>query len=196
MILWLNGAFGAGKTVTAAEIHRRLKDSIIYDPETVGFWLRKQLPKSRTKLYPNFQDDPLWRKINLNVMTELAETYSGTILVPMTLIDPAYYHELIGGLRSTGVEVKHVVLGTSAEVLKKRQHSRFEFSGSWSARHSEKCLKALSAPPFEGYIDTSGMSVRVAAEAVGKAAGLTLEPQGSYLAYLSTKWSAQIGAIR
>ncbi len=23
MILWLNGAFGAGKTVTAAELHRR-----------------------------------------------------------------------------------------------------------------------------------------------------------------------------
>ena len=37
MIVWINGAFGAGKTLTAGEIHRRLPDSVVYDPEDVGY---------------------------------------------------------------------------------------------------------------------------------------------------------------
>lgn len=30
MIIWLNGAFGSGKTQTAYELHRRLRNSYIY----------------------------------------------------------------------------------------------------------------------------------------------------------------------
>ena len=36
MVIWLNGAFGAGKTQTAYELHRRLPDSFVYDPENAG----------------------------------------------------------------------------------------------------------------------------------------------------------------
>jgi chloramphenicol 3-O-phosphotransferase len=40
MIIWLNGAFGAGKTQTAFELHSRIPDSYVFDPEyyeqTVG----------------------------------------------------------------------------------------------------------------------------------------------------------------
>ncbi|MBQ9717880.1 MAG: tunicamycin resistance protein, partial [Clostridia bacterium] len=38
MILWINGTFGSGKTQTAAELHRRIPDSFVYDPENVGYW--------------------------------------------------------------------------------------------------------------------------------------------------------------
>ena len=45
MILWINGAFGSGKTTTAYELHRRLKPlSYVYDPENVGYFLRKNEP--------------------------------------------------------------------------------------------------------------------------------------------------------
>ena len=40
MIIWLNGAFGAGKTQTAYELHRRLPGSYVYDPENAGFFMR------------------------------------------------------------------------------------------------------------------------------------------------------------
>lgn len=37
MIFWVNGAFGAGKTQTSYELHRRIPNSFVYDPENVGF---------------------------------------------------------------------------------------------------------------------------------------------------------------
>jgi hypothetical protein len=42
VIIWINGAFGAGKTALAEELHRRLPDAVLYDPEDVGLMLWKQ----------------------------------------------------------------------------------------------------------------------------------------------------------
>ncbi|MEK4047271.1 hypothetical protein NSU18_27040 [Paenibacillus sp. FSL H8-0048] len=36
VIIWLNGTFGSGKTQTAAELHRRIPDSYVFDPENAG----------------------------------------------------------------------------------------------------------------------------------------------------------------
>lgn len=36
MIVWINGAFGAGKTTLVAELHSRWPDALVYDPEQVG----------------------------------------------------------------------------------------------------------------------------------------------------------------
>ena len=44
VIIWLNGGFGAGKTTLAAELHRRLPDAVVFDPEQVGSMLWKSLP--------------------------------------------------------------------------------------------------------------------------------------------------------
>ena len=33
MILWINGAFGAGKTTTAGLVTKRLEDAKVFDPE-------------------------------------------------------------------------------------------------------------------------------------------------------------------
>jgi 2-phosphoglycerate kinase len=44
MIIWINGAFGVGKSHTSAELVRRLDNTFLFDPEKVGFFLRKHLP--------------------------------------------------------------------------------------------------------------------------------------------------------
>jgi hypothetical protein len=36
VIIWINGAFGAGKTALAEELRRRLPDAVLYNPEDVG----------------------------------------------------------------------------------------------------------------------------------------------------------------
>ena len=48
MIVWLNGAFGAGKTQTAYELRRRLPGSYVYDPENAGFFIRDNLPDRKS----------------------------------------------------------------------------------------------------------------------------------------------------
>ena len=50
MIIWLNGGFGAGKTTLAEELHRRLPDAVVYDPEDVGLMLWKWMRPSGDKV--------------------------------------------------------------------------------------------------------------------------------------------------
>ena len=41
MIIWINGAFGSGKTQTAFELHRRIPNLYVYDPENIGSFIKK-----------------------------------------------------------------------------------------------------------------------------------------------------------
>jgi hypothetical protein len=64
MIVVINGSFGVGKTTIAKLIRRSLPGSAIYDPEWVGFFLRR-LPKW-IKLEgsgsDDYQDIVFWRR--------------------------------------------------------------------------------------------------------------------------------------
>ena len=61
MIVWINGPFGVGKTTLAVELAARIENSFIFDPEEVGFMIRKLTPPS--KQLADFQDYPLWREL-------------------------------------------------------------------------------------------------------------------------------------
>ncbi len=103
MILWLNGAFGAGKTQTACALHRRLPGSYVYDPENAGYFIARNLPEPLAE--GDFQDYPMWRAFNYNMLDYIAGRYGGDIIVPMTLTNRGYYDELVGAL-SRKYEVK------------------------------------------------------------------------------------------
>jgi hypothetical protein len=52
VICWINGSFGAGKTLLAGELRHRCPDALLFDPEEVGFMLRDAAPSGE------FQDLP------------------------------------------------------------------------------------------------------------------------------------------
>lgn len=60
MIIWLNGAFGAGKTATATELLPLVPNTRLFDPETVGYMLRPHLTDHPVS---DFQDWPPWRPL-------------------------------------------------------------------------------------------------------------------------------------
>ena len=39
MIIWINGAFGSGKTQAAYELCRRMRGAYVYDPENAGCFI-------------------------------------------------------------------------------------------------------------------------------------------------------------
>lgn len=173
MIIWLNGAFGAGKTQTACELCRRLPGAYVYDPENAGFFIRDNLPSGLER--DDFQDFPLWRSFNFEMLDYAAARYEGHIIVPMTITNRAYYDELVGALANRH-EVRHFILWAGRETLKKRLASRLERPGSWGYQQIGRCLRAFETEITEERLCTEGLSISQAAEAVGALCGLTLAP--------------------
>lgn len=63
-MIWINGAFGAGKTTLADELHLRLPDALAFDPEYVGYILTRWVPAPESG---DFQDIPLVAKAGRGV---------------------------------------------------------------------------------------------------------------------------------
>lgn len=124
MIIWLNGGFGAGKTTLAEELHRRLPDAVVYDPEDVGLMLWKWMPPSG-----DFQHLPSWRELVVATALSLRRHHADTLIVPMSLIRDAYRAEILGGLADAGEELLHVFLEADAGVLRQRLNARVTHPG-------------------------------------------------------------------
>jgi len=68
MLIWINGAFGAGKTSVARELSRRFPDAMEFDPEQIGFMLRRMIAaRDRPS---DFQDVDLWRELTVRTATD------------------------------------------------------------------------------------------------------------------------------
>jgi hypothetical protein len=119
VIIWLNGGFGAGKTTLASELHRRLPDAVVYDPEDVGIMLWKW-----TAPNGDFQHLPSWRELVVATALSLRRHHADTLIVPMSLIRDAYRAEILGGLADAREEVLHVFLEADAGVLRERLNAR------------------------------------------------------------------------
>jgi predicted kinase len=119
VIIWINGGFGAGKTTLAQELHRRLPDAVVYDPEDVGLMLWKWLPPAG-----DFQHLPSWRELVAATALSLRKHHAKTLIVPMSLIRDAYRAEILGDLADAGEEVLHVFLEVDADVLRERLNAR------------------------------------------------------------------------
>lgn len=171
MIIWLNGAFGAGKTQTACELHRRLPGSYIYDPENAGYFIRQNIPAALHT--GDFQDYPMWRAVNYDMLDYICQSYGGDVIVPMTITNRAYYDQIVGAL-SEKYSVKHLILYAGRETLLHRLSTRFETERSWAARQIDRCIKAFNEDILEHKIYTDALTVPQVAEQAAFIAGVTL----------------------
>lgn len=174
MIIWINGAFGSGKTQTAFQLHRRLANSYVFDPEHAGFYIRRNIPKEASK--DDFQDYSMWREINYSMLKFLTREYDGTIIVPMTLVNPHYFGEIVGRLRNEGVPVHHFTLCASKEVLHRRLLTRGEGKNSWAAQQMDRCIEGLSSEVFRHHLQTDHMTVESIVETIASVLHLKLQP--------------------
>ncbi|MFJ5921312.1 AAA family ATPase [Kitasatospora sp. NPDC092948] len=159
MIIWVNGAFGSGKTTLVDEVRGRLPEALVFDPEEVGFLLRRVVPEPSG----DFQDLPLWRRQVVSLAAGLAAEYGRPVLVPMTLVRPAYLAEVFGGLAAAGVPARHFFLRVPDEVLVARIDGRSFFPDdpardekvrAWCRSRIAECRAAEAAmPPETAFLD-------------------------------------------
>lgn len=173
MIIWLNGAFGVGKTQTAFELHSRIPSSFVFDPEQIGFAIRKVVPPS---MHGDFQDHPVWREFTFQGLRYVAENFAGAIIVPMTVVNPLYYDQTVGALRKQGFQVHHFTLLASRNTVLRRLRQRGDGSNSWGAHQLDRCLKSLSDERFSIHLNTEGRAIEAVAEEIAHYAGLDLKP--------------------
>lgn len=136
MIVWINGAFSAGKTSAARELVDLIPNSTFYDPELIGAGLRYLLPQKRLAEVTDFQDLPIWRRLVVDTAAAVLAEVSGVLVVPMTLLRQEYRDEIFGGLASRRIPVRHVLLSPEETILRKRIADRVEFADD--PEHSER----------------------------------------------------------
>jgi hypothetical protein len=187
MLVWINGPYGGGKTQTAHELHRRLPGSFVCDPERIGLGLHRALPPP---LRRDFQDLPAWRQGVYEVLELAASQYDAAVLVPMTLVEPAYFEQIVGRLRARGHEVRHFALLAERDTVVRRLrergfgrtlqllagHDAALRRESFAVRNLDRCLDRLHGPQFAEHIWTDQLPIEQVADRIAASAGLTLDP--------------------
>ena len=175
MIIWINGAFGAGKTQTAFELHRRISDSYVYDPENAGYFIRKNSPQETHS--SDFQHEKMWREFNYAMLKHIDSKYKGVVIAPMTIVNLEYYDEIVGRLKAEAVDVRYFLLSASRETLLRRLKGRGDGANSWPAQQIERCLKGFENEKFDYRVDTENKSVEEVAEEIASQCGISLLPR-------------------
>ncbi|KPC80861.1 MULTISPECIES: NUDIX domain-containing protein [Streptomyces] len=179
MIVWINGAFSAGKTSAACELIDLIPNSTFYDPELIGGGLRELLPQKKLAEVTDFQDLPIWRRLVVDTAAALLAELSGVLVVPMTLLRQDYRDEIFGGLASRRIPVRHVLLSPEETILRRRIAEREECADDpehserirqWAYEHIEPYRAALGWITADAHtIDTSALTPYETAERIAEA---------------------------
>jgi len=172
MIVVINGSFGVGKTTIAKLLCHSLPGSAIYDPEWLGFVLRR-LPgwiKLKGAGSDDYQDIVLWRRAAVAGVRLSRLFASGTIIVPMAFSRRDYFDEVIRGIEPADSELRVFCLKANLATLKKRlveRGTKIEGPGTeWIARRIIECAEAHNDPHFGEPVDTEGRSAPEVAEEI------------------------------
>jgi 8-oxo-dGTP pyrophosphatase MutT (NUDIX family) len=179
VIVWLNGAFGAGKTSTARELIDLIPNCTLYDPELISGELARLLPQKRLAEVSDFQDLPIWRRLVVDTAAALLAEVGGTLVVPMTLLSQEHRDEMFGGLAARRIPVRHVLLATDETILRGRIAAREDVADDpevnernrrWCYEHIEHYRMALDWLTADAHvIDNTRPSARQTAEALAAA---------------------------
>ena len=148
MILFINGSFGVGKTTVAEMLVRHVSNSLLFDAEEVGFFLRNIVRPIES--FDDFQDLPMWRTLTISTALLLKKTYGRTLIMPMTIWHRPYFDEVMSGLRQFEPHLYHFCLTASAETIRQRLENRpdSQQAYNWISERIERCVSAFQSPAF------------------------------------------------
>lgn len=167
MFILLNGSFGIGKTTVAGLLAHSIHGAAIYDPERVGFVLRR-LPAWLLGLPeqpPDYQDLAIWRKL-IAYGGRRRRRRAAVVIVPMTFTNPEYLENFALAL-SRSAPVHRLCLVAPLEVVRARLRMRAISEGreitEFEFRRSGECVEAHRDPCFGTPIDATGEPSRIVA---------------------------------
>lgn len=161
MIIMINGAFGSGKTTSANELQDLIPNSMIFDPEEIGYMLRKLIDKESLdgdECTDDFQDIELWRILTVKIAQEIKLKYNKHLIVPMTIHNELNFEYIYDGFKKIDTELYHFCLIASKKTLIERQTKRGDLAGGWQFQQIEKCLNSFKKSKYKEHIITDGLN--------------------------------------
>lgn len=157
-VVWINGAFGVGKTTVAAELVSLLPSARIVDPERIGFVMRRTFWRD-----VDYQDVELWRSLTARRVRSAGRR--GTAIVPMTVTDVDVFDRLTVGAQT-------FLLTAERRTLERRIARSAEASG-WRSSQLDRCLHAFEVADLGTPVPADDRSPAEIASAI---AGLVVTP--------------------
>ena len=178
MIIFVNGAFGVGKTTVANLLLQQVPNSMLYDPEIVGEMLRWMTDGalSAAEQTDNFQDIALWPTLTVTIATHLRRQYQRHFIVPMTITNRDYFATICAGLRQLDPDFHHFSLLASHNTIHQRLAQRGDELGGWSFLQTERCVTALQTAVFATHLDAETHSPSELADIICQQVGIATGP--------------------
>jgi predicted kinase len=168
----INGAFGIGKTTVARRVRALLPGAVLFDPEWIGFALRRLPGVPKTDGYQNLRS---WRRLSILGARALGSV-SRVVLLPMSFSDPAVLAEIRSGLTAGGRPVHHFCLVAPLDVVQARLTCRGEPIDdprwTWVHRRAAECVVAHRGAEFATPTSTIESPDRVAADLAARITAL------------------------
>lgn len=160
-VVWINGAYGSGKSTAAHTLVDRIPGAQHFSAEMVGNAVRENIKD--LCYHVEFPEYPIWRRFVRELLLEEAKMTDHPIFVPMTVLNQNYLDEIFTYLEAQGIPCLHIVLETGADTTMERILQRGEDADCWCARQVKRCeekLKALTGI----HLDAQRPAEEVAAE--------------------------------
>jgi hypothetical protein len=109
----------------------------------------------------------------------IAKNYNGIIIVPMTLVNPKFYGEIIERLALGGIKVRHYILYAKRNEIKRRIKKRtlpVIGKDSFAMDAIDRCLESFNKYITDIKIHTDSMSAYDVVEKIAKLSNLKLLP--------------------
>jgi len=164
VVVFLNGAFGVGKTTVARALCARVPRSAIFDPEVAG-WVLRRLPRwvaLAGRGTDDYQDMPLWRRSAVWGV-RAARLRAATVIVPMAFTNLDYLAAIRRRVGRFDPDVRHFCLTAPRDVVFARLGGRGADPASprdqWAFRRAAECCEAHAGQAFAEHVPTAGRTV-------------------------------------
>lgn len=168
MFVFINGAFGIGKTTVARVLRDQIAGAAISDPEHVGFVLRRLPPflLGLRQQPDDYQDMAIWRRLIVH-QAGLAHRRGGTVLIPMAFTNLDYLDTFAAALEHRA-PVSRLCLIAPLEAVHARLRERAGREGrtrltAFEQQRSAECVLAHADPRFGLPVDAMAPPAAIAA---------------------------------
>lgn len=153
VILFVNGAFGIGKTTVARLLVKRLPKAVLFDPEPIGIALQ------RIARVDDFQDLRAWRRLTIAGL-RVARWLRPNVVVPMAFSNLEYLNEIRNAASRFDDRVLHVCLVAPLEIVQNRLRQRG--AEEWCFRRAGECCVAHESARFAPHVNADRAALDIA----------------------------------